>query len=459
MNTRLFLRTLTLAWGMALSVLAAETVAADGSPPMPLSRYEAVTLAASHHPRVEAAVSRKDASAERITQARSGLMPQLSLGERFSTTDNPMWAFGTRLNQERITELDFDPDRLNDPDGIDNFATTFSLRWPLYDSGQTIGNLRQARQGVAVADQALRKTLQAAMADAAAAYDAWLLAKARLQTIDQAIAQSRVHLDTITDRYQAGFVVKSDLLRARLHLARLEQQRLAIDSQITIAAAHLNAAMGQDPQSVWTATDTLTAASRPPGTMAEWESKALKARPEMAELEHHEAIAKTEIEKQRAAHLPNLSLFGDYEINTEAFSGSGDNYTFGAMFELDLFSGGRKVARTREARANLREIESKRRELSTGVVVETRQAFLMADSAWQRISVAAAGVEHAEESLRIVADRYQNGLVTVVDLMEAQTAAEQARFDHLQAIYDYRTARIRLLQAAGTLDAENLTMP
>jgi outer membrane protein TolC len=68
-------------------------------------------------------------------------------------------------------------------------------------------------------------------------------------------------------------------------------------------------------------------------------------------------------------------------------------------------------------------------------------------------------VARADEALRIVADRYQNDLVTVVDLLEAQSAAEKARFDHLQTIHDYRSARVQLLLAAGVLDAEALAVP
>jgi outer membrane protein TolC len=129
------------------------------------------------------------------------------------------------------------------------------------------------------------------------------------------------------------------------------------------------------------------------------------------------------------------------------------------MVQWDLFTGGRRTARTEEARAGLQELEARRRELAAGIAVETRAAYLSAESAWQRMPLAAAGVEQADEALRIVADRYGNGLVTVVDLLEAQSAAEKARFDHLQAIYDYRAARVQLLLAAGVLAAEALASP
>lgn len=435
----------------------ADAVGAEDA--VPLTRAEAVAAAAGHHPRVEAAASRQDAAAQKIRQARSGFMPQLTVSERFASTNNPMWAFGTRLNQERITLLDFDPDRLNDPDPIENFTTAVSVRWPLYDSGQTIHGLRQARQGAAAEGQRTRQTLQAAMAGAARAYDGWLLARKRLETIDHAIALARAQEKMIDERHRAGFVVKSDLLRARLHRSDLEQRRLTARSAIAIAAARLNAAMGRDPSATCTPADGLTADAGPPGTLAQWEANALDHRPEMAELAHHQAAAQSEIDKRRAARLPGLSLFGDYEIHTEAFDDTGNNYTVGAMVQWDLFTGGRQAARTEEARAALRELEARRRELAAAIAVQVREAYLSAESAWHRIPLAVAGVAQADETLRIVADRYQNGLVTVVDLLDAQSAAEKARFDRLQAVYEYRSARVQLLLAAGVLDAEALAAP
>ena len=437
-----------------LSFGVAFWLAADATPAQtpPLTRAEAVDLAAHQHPQVEAAARRQDASTERITQARSGFMPQVAFSERYSRTNNPMWAFGTKLNQESITLQDFDPVRLNDPDGIDNFASTLSVRWPLYDSGQTRYGVRQAREGAAAAEQVLRRSRQRAMAGAAAAYDGWLLALARRGTIDRAITLSRAHLNMIADRHRAGFVVRSDLLRAQVRLAELEQQRLSADSQAAVAAANLNAAMGETPERTFVPADVLVAGRCLDRSMEEWGNIALAQRPEMTALTLQEAIARAEIDKCQAAHHPSLSLFGDYELNTEDFSGSGTNYTVGALVQLNLFSGYRDVARTREARAAMGEVQAQRRELEIGIRLQIRQAYLEAASAWRRIAVAEAGAGQAEENLRIVAERYRNGLVTVLQLLDAETILEQARLNRLQAICDYRAGRVRLLLAAGSID-------
>ena len=268
---------------LVCAVLAAAFDALAGEVPS-LTRIEAVRRAVHQHPRVEAAGKRQVAAQERITQARSGFWPQLSFSERYSTTTNPMWAFGTRLNQERITSRDFDPDLLNDPERIDNFASTLSARWSIYDRGRTRYGLHQAEEGAAVTERLGLRTRQQAMADAARAYDGWLLSLAMRRTIDQSLALARSHLDMITERYEAGFVVKSDLLRARVRKAELDQRRLSAESQSAIAAAHLNAAMGEAPESVFTPGETLVANRGPERSMEEWVADALANRPELGAL-------------------------------------------------------------------------------------------------------------------------------------------------------------------------------
>jgi outer membrane protein len=91
-------------------------------------------------------------------------------------------------------------------------------------------------------------------------------------------------------------------------------------------------------------------------------------------------------------------------------------------------------------------------ELNVGV--QARESFLRAQSAWQRIQVAKTAVDQAEEGLRIVRNRYNNGLLTIVSLLDAETAYQQARTNHFKALHDYKVARIELALAAGTIDPD-----
>jgi outer membrane protein len=118
---------------------------------------------------------------------------------------------------------------------------------------------------------------------------------------------------------------------------------------------------------------------------------------------------------------------------------------------MNLYSGSRISAQTASAKADLSKVKAMRRSLELGVRVETQRAFYQAQSAWKSIAVARQAVDQAEEGLRIVSNRYSGGLLTIVDLLDAQTALQQARTHHFKAMHDYRVARIELALAAGTI--------
>ena len=101
--------------------------------------------------------------------------------------------------------------------------------------------------------------------------------------------------------------------------------------------------------------------------------------------------------------------------------------------------------------AGATKVKAMRRSLELGVRVETQRAFYQAQSTWKSIAVARQAVDQAEEGLRIVSNRYGSGLLTIVDLLDAQTALQQARTHLFKAMHDYRVARIELALAAGTI--------
>jgi len=249
-------------------------------------------------------------------------------------------------------------------------------------------------------------------------------------------------------------VVKSDLLRAQVHIADLDQQQLQAESQVQVARSYLNAAMGVPIESVFELSSPLEAGKEIDGSLEDWMEKALALRPELKQLQNQEMIAREEINKSRAAHHPSVNLMGNYEFNTEDFSEWGDNYTIGAMVNVNIFSGRRLAARTVQARAELNEVGARQAELKQGILVQTRQAFLQAQSARKRISVAAAAVAQAEETLRIVRNRYETGLLNIVALLDAELALQYARTNRFKAMHDYQAAAAQLALAAGTIDAD-----
>ena len=417
-----------------------------------LTISDAMQLADKQNPRIKAALSQVSAAEHRITQAKSGFLPQVFFTETYNHTNNPMWAFGNRLNQEIITQTDFDPARLNHPDPINNFNSALSVEWSVFQGGQTRIGVNQARLDREAQDLFLTRTRQEVIASAATAYTGLVLAYHQLDVVRKALETTRVHLEMIRNRYENGLAVKSDLLRTQVHIAELDQDRIQAESRISMAIAALNAAMGAPGDSSWQLATGLAKDEHVLGPVGEWIGMAQTHRPDMQYLRLQEQIAEDEIQKSRAAHLPNISLIGTYELNSPDFRNSADNYTVGAMMRVNLYSGDRMSAKTRESEAMLSRIRAMRNDMAAGIEVQARQAYLQTQSAWNRISVAEAAVSQAEEGLRIVKDRYENGLLTLVSLLDAEVALQSAHANRYRSLHDYSAARILLSLAAGTLD-------
>jgi outer membrane protein len=420
-----------------------------------LTLEQAVQKALLNNPRVNAAQSQVEASEARLAGVRSGLFPKLDVSEEFSRTNNPVGAFSAKLNQGAFTRADFEPSVLNSPNALNNFATTFSVTLPLFDSGQTWIGLGQAGLDRKAAVMAANRTRQEVIAETVIAYTGVQAAQESLRAVEQALDTARAHLKLIRSRLESGLVVKSDLLRAEVRVAELEQAYTEGQSQVEIAAAALDAAMGLPVDMTFRLATPLEVAPELQETLDIWTRRALEQRPDLEQVKSREKIAAEEVTKSKAAYLPSLHLSGNYQINSENFSDTAESYGVGAMVRFNLFNGYNIQAKVEEARSAHRHVQAVSRQMELAVTMETKQAFLQAQSSWQRIGVARAAVNQAEEGLRIVRNRYENGLYTIVNLLDGEVALQQARSNYIRALYDFAVARARLLLAAGVLD-ENL---
>ena len=442
----------TLTFWIALFAGPCRTLADSHAPPLTLG--DAIATAVKLNPYVKAARYELEATDAQVTQARSGFMPRLDVSETYNRTTSPLWAFGTKLNQGVITTQDFNPDLLNGPDAIDNFRTALTLSWNIFDGGQSWIGWRQAKQNLEAGGLALKRTEQQIVAQTAIAYVGCLLAAENRNVVVRALETAQAHLKVVEDRQRSGLAVKSDVLRAQVRIGDLEQQRLQAESQVQVALAQLGAVMGQ-PEATPPGVALAGAFQRcrpTQGGLDEWIQKALEQRPDLKQLDLQEAVARKQLDRARAAHYPTLALQGNYEINTEDFSDSQDNYSVGAVLQINLFSGQHISGRSAEAKAMAARIRAMRDGLALNVRVDTQRAYYQAQSAWQSIRVAQTVVDQAEEGLRITANRYQNGLLALVSLLDAQVALQQAQTRHFKALHDYKVARISLALAGGVID-------
>jgi len=379
-------------------------------------------------------------------------LPRIDLEERFSRTTNPMWSFGTRLNQERIESADFNPSSLNNPDPINNFLTILSVKLPLYSGGAIINGIKIAELKKKESLLYLKSIQNAVIRSVRKAYFGLLLAKKKLKVVDQAINSAKANLSLVEARYGGGFSVKSDLLRAKVRLSGLEQKRFKMQGCIKIARARLNAAMGFSPDNDNEIVDSIENIYPVGEELNNFIARAIAQRSELKIMNIGKRIAEKSLDIAKAGHFPKLNAFANYEMDSESSDFDGSNYTVGASLSFNIFNGNRINSEIRAAESSVAKVKEMERKEKLKVEVEVREAYCRAMSVWQSISVAKNTVKQAKESLRIIKNRYKNGLVTMVSLLDGDLALEEARINYFQSVYDFQDAFTDLKWSDGSIN-------
>jgi outer membrane protein TolC len=443
-------------WAAALltSLLLAARALWAGEPSAPELRLsEAVTTALEKHPALRAAGHQAEAAASGVDQARAGFFPRVDFSEGFSRSDNPVYAFGSLLNQGRFTAADFAVDKLNHPDPITNWRTNLSGSVPLFLGGRTILGYQQAQLGRIAAEQGRLRTEQEVIFGVIRAYSAVLLSREALSTVQTSVRTAEANLAAAESRYEAGLVVASDALAARVRLARLREEAIAAANQVRLSRAALNEAMGLP---LGQAHRLIGQLDLPPALSEQLdalEEAARTQRPDYRQLDLEVQRLEKDVLRTKGAILPTMHLMGNYEINNQNFASNGqDSWSVGVVLNLNLFNGGGDHARIVEAQANYQRAVAQRERMANAIGLEVHDAFLAHQTARERVAVAREAVTQAEESLRIVQDRYDAGLTTIVELLDSETAVTAARTNVTRTLYDATVSLARLDLSLGRLD-------
>ncbi len=432
---------LCLGWG--LTALAA-------APPLTLG--EAMLLALKHNPALKAAGMTVETAEADLAKARARFLPTVNFNETYNFSDNPTQVFMSKLNQRVFTSQDFLLNNLNNPNAFGNFRTGLVMRQPLFQAGEAYLGYKQARLGREMAAAYVLSSRQQLLFQVTQAYFGLQLAQEKLAVVQQARHTAAAHLKIAQTRFKAGTVVRSDVLSAEVHLAKLTQEEMTAASQVKIARSALGtvvglAEAGQRP---------LAPAPREPAPLPprldDLRQTAQEKRPDLKQLELAARVAQQESSKARLNYLPRLHVVAEYDVDQRRlFGSSADSYTVMALLNFNLFNGLADLARVKETRAKETQARDLKRDLEDRVRHQVTEAILNLKTAHERLQVAKAAVAQARESLRLIRLRYESGLTILVDLLNAEDATKNAELSRVAALFDTYLAQAGLDLALGTI--------
>ncbi|MEK7833052.1 MAG: TolC family protein, partial [Acidobacteriota bacterium] len=213
----------------------------------------AVELALRTNPLTRATASGRELAAAQTAEARAGRLPQVQLNETFTNGNNPVFVFGSLLEQGRFTQQNFSLPLLNNPDPLTNFRFGMTVKAPLFDQWQSATRIKRARLVEQQADAQTNLIEQQIRFETLRAFYGLLLAQAKKEIAEEAVKLAEADVKLSRDRVEAGTAVVSDLLAAEVQLAEARQQQIQTEGDIITAQAALNTALGlavQTPQRI-----------------------------------------------------------------------------------------------------------------------------------------------------------------------------------------------------------------
>ena len=427
-------------------MLAAQVPAAG--PEMTLD--QAVAAALSTHPQIRQSEAGIETAASRVELEKASRLPKVQISESLTRGNNPVFVFGSLLEQGRFGPENFLISSLNNPNPITNLRSAITTSSTLFDGMRTTARIDQARESKSQADLRLRLVEQSVRFEVIRAYYGLIVAHSAKDVADQAVRTAESNVQRVQDRLQAGLVVDSDLLAAQVELSNLKRQQIQSQGDVVSAEATFNTWIGQPVDASPQISGSLTEKVFEIEDQEALIRRAVDHRPDYAASSSMVRTSEDRVREVRADFLPSARALASFGVSGRNLSTGSADYTFGVNVTFDLFNGERK-ARLSEARSAQSSARAQRDERGEQIRLDVVRAVQQFMTAKQQLDVARSSVEQAQEALRIIQDRYELGLTTITELLRVQTELVRAQMGVLASRHAYFVGYAAVLLATGEL--------
>jgi outer membrane protein len=377
------------------------------------------------------------AGVERLPQGRAGLLPTLTASANASRNES-------------------EPEGLLPTTAFNMVGYTLSLTQPLFRM-QNWATYDQAKQQVLQAEAQFSNAQQELILRVAQAYFDVLLAQdnvtvslAQKSAISEQLAQAKRN-------FEVGTATITDTNEAQARYDQAIAKEIADQNDLEIRRQALQQLVSRIPERLSPLRDQLELPRPSPDNIGEWVNASEKNNQTLTFLRASVEIARSEVTKQRAGHMPTLDLVASYSDTrngiANAFGERIDIKTsqVGVQLTLPLYAGGATQSRVREALANRDrsgyDLEANRR----SVAQTTRTAYLGVTSGVTQVKALEQALKSSQVSLDSTKLGREVGVRTSLDVLNAEQQVFQARRDLLQARYNVILNQLNLKAAAGQL--------
>jgi outer membrane protein TolC len=416
-----------------------------------LSLSQAVGAALESNPLMRSARLGVDMAGKRVDEAEAARLPSVHISETITRGNNPVFVFGSLLEQSRFGPQNLSLPALNNPDPITNLRTSIAISAPVFNGLKTSTRISQSNIGLDQAVLQNRIAEQRVRFEVIRNYFGVLVAAANRQVADDAMRAAESDLKRARDRFDAGLAVQSDVLAASVQVAEFKQAQIKTVGDFITALTLLNVSIGFPSQARHNLTGELLTKKFAAPAQEELVQRAMANRPDYMQAISGVQMREEQISERHGDYLPEVNLFGSFGSSGRNLVTGSTDYSVGAGLTFNLFDPGRG-SRLSQAHVQRELARVERDRVADQIVIDVAHAYQEFRVAEQQLEVAEASLGQAEEALRIIQERYLAGLTGITDVLRAETAFVRARTNVAASRHGHYVSYANVLLQAGELN-------
>lgn len=415
------------------------------TPARALDLEQSFKLAQQGDPQLQAAEAQYLAAVEAVPQTRAALLPNISLDVFASTNDRETSnATGAPYSDGQVD---------TDTDGY-----TLTLSQTIYNHAfykqldQAKATVAQAGAGYTAEQQALIVRVAEAYFGVLASRDNLLFAQAEKEAIGQQLKQTQ-------KRFDVGLIAITDVKESQASYDISIAAEISAQNQLENSLENLQVIIGQYPNDLQPLKESIPLATPEPNNIDAWTTTAKNQNLSTQAARYAVEAAAASVKLGKAGHYPNLNLLATHGTSgiDSTTSADVDDTTVSLNLNIPIYSGGGTTSAVRQANQQLNQAKAELDLQLRRTIQQTRSAFLGLKAAISRVKAFNQALISTQTAVEATRAGFDVGTRTAVEVLNALRNQYRSEADYAQARYDYVLNLLSLKQAAGTLEANDIS--
>ena len=399
---------------------------------IPISKTEVLTKVSENNTSIKISQEEFNAAKAEYNQTNAVFLPNITASHTGISTTNPLMAFGSKLNQGILTQNDFNPALLNNPEQTQNFATIIKVEQPLINL-DGFYERKAAKSKMDAMSLQSKRTEDYLTFEVEKAYMQLQLAYKAVDVLEKALKAANANEEMAANSFKEGFLQKADVLNVEVRVTEVKNQLQTAKSNVQNASNYLSFLMNDESYVIYKPSENLSVASFNVDDKKISENRSDIKAMELA-LKGFEAMNKAD----KMAFLPRLNAFGSYEMyDNKIFQGDANGYIIGAQLSWDIFQGSKRFGKAQKSKAEFEKSKLEYNQYVSKSNLELNKVKRQLIDAKNRLELTSLAIQQSEESLRIRKNRFKEGLEKTSDLLMAETQFAKKQLEYYQTIFEY----------------------